>query len=98
VSTFAGTGALGYVDGPGNTAEFDYPRGIAIDENCNIYVTEYYSHSIRKISPVGFVTTLAGSGGPGLTDGMGGNAKFNKRKKVALTALKRSLENSKGNI
>jgi sugar lactone lactonase YvrE len=87
VSTFAGTGVLGYVDGPGNTAEFDYPRGIAIDENGNIYVAEYYSHSIRKISPVGFVTTLAGSGGPGLSDGMGGNAKFNYPLGLAVDPL-----------
>lgn len=81
VSTFAGTGTTGvsfggFVDGPGNTARFDNPRGLAIDANDNLYVADTGNNSIRKIDPNGNVTTLAGSGVLGFLDGAGDQARF----------------------
>ncbi|MBO3699288.1 cadherin domain-containing protein [Roseivirga sp. E12] len=81
VSTFAGTGSGGinqggFLDGPGNTARFDNPRGLAIDANDNLYVADTGNNSIRKIDPSGNVTTLAGSGVLGFVDGPGDQARF----------------------
>jgi serine/threonine-protein kinase len=61
VTTLAGSGAVGSVDGKGDTASFFYPRGVAVDKNGNVYVADTHNGLIRKISLDGFVTTLAGS-------------------------------------
>jgi hypothetical protein len=75
VSTYAGNGNGGYADGPATTADFLYPKSIAIDNSDNIYVAE--NTMIRKISPDGMVTTLAGREGvQGRRDGKGSNASF----------------------
>jgi gliding motility-associated-like protein len=76
VSTFAGSGILGYTDGVGTAAVFNQPYGIAIDKNDNIYVAEVGNHTIRKITPAGVVTTLAGNGFSGQSDGTGSSAQF----------------------
>ncbi|HSD13827.1 MAG TPA: T9SS type A sorting domain-containing protein [Flavobacterium sp.] len=77
VSTFAGSGVAGLLDGTGTAARFYYPAGMAIDGNDNIYVADYSNHSIRKITPGGVVTTYAGLGLAGITDGTIDVAKFN---------------------
>ncbi|MFY8034373.1 MAG: FG-GAP-like repeat-containing protein, partial [Flexibacteraceae bacterium] len=77
VVTFAGTGVIGGNDGTGLSASFSYPYKLAVDANGNIYVSEYFNHRIRKITPAGIVTTLAGSGIEGEADGTGTNATFN---------------------
>jgi sugar lactone lactonase YvrE len=77
VTTFAGSGQEGAVDGIGTSASFKQPVGLAIDAMGNIYVGDSRNHKIRKISPIGVVSTLAGSGAWGSEDGIGTTAKFN---------------------
>ncbi len=62
VSTFAGTGEAGYLDGPASSAMFNWPVGIAVDSNDNVFVSEDGNSAIRKISPDGTVSTYALSG------------------------------------
>ncbi|MBI4660466.1 MAG: hypothetical protein HY735_16640 [Verrucomicrobia bacterium] len=78
VSTLAGlAGNSGHADGVGSAASFTNPVGIAVDAAGNVYVSEDYSHTIRKITPAGVVTTLAGSAGiSGSDDGIGTAARF----------------------
>src|ERR1041384_2680631 len=58
---FAGTvGGVGYRDGVGTEARFDEPTGISVDAAGNIYVSDYGNHVIRRITPAGEVTSLAG--------------------------------------
>jgi len=75
-STFAGTGSAGSVNGTGTSASFNQPLGATVDASGNIYVAEGGSHLIRKITPAGVVTTFAGSGGQGFTNGTGTAASF----------------------
>ena len=71
------------IDGPGATALFGSPQGIAIDSHGNLYVADAGYNRIRKVDPSGFVSTIAGSGSPfssssaGYRDGSPINAKFN---------------------
>jgi sugar lactone lactonase YvrE len=78
-TTLAGTaGSSTSVDGTGTAARFRTPRGLAIDATGNLYVAEPFSHVIRKVTPAGVVTTLAGAVGvSGSADGAGSVARFN---------------------
>lgn len=76
VTTFAGSGTAGLLDGPANAARFNRPNGIAIDQGGNLYVSDLSSHTIRVIDPNGNVTTLAGGGSSGFANGQGSNARF----------------------
>lgn len=76
VTTVAG-GEEGYADGPGGQARFNTPSGLAIDQRGNLYVADTGNHAIRKITPDGMVTTVAGSGVAGTADGVGKAAQFN---------------------
>ncbi len=72
------------IDGIGTTARFRAPEGIATDSAGNAYVVDSYNATIRKITPAGGVTTLAGIGGLyGSTDGMGTAATFQRPLHVA---------------
>ncbi len=89
VSTIAGlAGSYGSSDGTNSTAQFFYPWGIAADSAGNLYVSDRYYGTIRKITPVGtnwVVTTIAGSAGiSGTADGTGSNARFNQPFGVAV--------------
>lgn len=46
-------GGEGNVDGNGNAAPFDIPRGIAVDSNGKVYVADRYNFTIRKTTPIG---------------------------------------------
>jgi len=76
VTTFAGSGSNGFADGTGTNASFYYPQGIGVDSAGNVYVSDFNNFRIRKISPAGVVTTLAGSATIGSTNGTGTNATF----------------------
>jgi arabinan endo-1,5-alpha-L-arabinosidase len=79
VSTVAGqAGASGSTDGSGPAARFNYPADVTADSGGTIYVADTANHTIRKISPAGAVTTLAGqAGSSGSADGTGSAARFN---------------------
>ncbi len=61
VSTFAGNSRSGTLDARGRKATFMFPTALSIDEEQNIYVTDKYNHKIRKITPLGDVTTFSGT-------------------------------------
>jgi Ice-binding-like/Putative Ig domain/Dockerin type I domain/NHL repeat len=84
VTTLAGSaGLIGSTDGTGSAARFQYPIGMATDNGGNVYVADYNNDTIRKITPAGVVTTLAGLGGVGSVDGTGSFASFNQPRGVA---------------
>jgi streptogramin lyase len=85
VSTFAGTGAAGAVNGK-DTATFNSPLGVAVDGSGNVYVADYGNNLIRKITPAGVVSTLAGTGATGADNGAGNIATFNLPEGVAVDA------------
>jgi len=91
VSVFAGAiGLSGSADGIGSAARFTRPRGVAVDAAHNVYVTDGYTFStIRRITPDGNVTTIAGStvqGSDGSTDGPVAIARFNSPDGIAVDA------------
>jgi len=69
VSTIAGDGTAGYVDGPAAKAQFNGPIGLAVSGGGDIYVADTYNDVIRMITTEGQVTTIAGGGTPGYADG-----------------------------
>jgi len=86
VTTFAGlAGETGSADGTGSAARFLHPTGVAVDTSGNVYVTDSGNYTVRKITPAGLVTTLAGSpGSDGASDGTGANARFKFANGVAV--------------
>ncbi|WP_432377399.1 hypothetical protein [Duganella sp. P38] len=82
-STLAG-GTEGYAEGAGTAAAFNTPSGIAVDVAGNLYVADTGNNAIRKITPQGVVSTLAGDGLPGDRDGKGASAQFNGPVGVAV--------------
>ena len=76
-NTLAGNPPQGSADGTGNAARFNNPWGVAADTSGNIYVADTDNHTIRKVTPGGMVTTLAGLAGvSGTNNGVGSAARF----------------------
>jgi len=90
VATLAG-GAEGFRDGQGAAARFDTPSGLALDSTGNLYVADTGNHAIRKVTPEGLVTTLAGTGAPGYRDGPGAQAQFDGPMGVAVDGAGRVI-------
>jgi len=86
VSTVAGTaGQMGAADGPGADASFNRPQGIGVDNVGNVYVADTANNTVRKITPSGVVSTVAGTAGErGNADNAGGNARFNDPQGIAV--------------
>jgi streptogramin lyase len=79
VSTVAGSGTSGQGNGPGSVAQFDTPSALAIDKGGNLIVTDTGTHTIRRVSLTDgnfTVTTIAGTGTNGFTNGNGQGAAF----------------------
>ena len=83
VSTFAGTGAPGLVNGALSLARFNQPMGLAVDAKDNVYVGDQGNNAIRLIQ-AGKVATLAGGGAPGHKDGSPAAARFYSPAGVAV--------------
>jgi sugar lactone lactonase YvrE len=88
VSTLAGKpGNYGSSDGTGTGALFGAPRGIVVDTNGNVYIADTSNETIRKMTPAGVVTTLAGLVNSfGTADGTGNGARFNFPEGLAVDA------------
>jgi sugar lactone lactonase YvrE len=84
VTTVAGSGKAGFVDGQGTAAQFDGPTGVAVDGEGIIFVADSGNHCIRKITPDGLVTTFAGGHGRGFVNGRGADARFAFPYRVAI--------------
>ena len=85
VTTIAGT-TQGFADGPVNSAQFSEPSGITVDADGTLYVAEFGNDRVRKITPDGMVSTIAGSD-EGFSDGPADVALFNGPFDVALDPL-----------
>jgi len=67
ITTFAGTGTAGYSgdNGPATSARLNNPHGVAVDAAGNVYIADSPNQRIRKVSPTGIITTVAGTGSRG---------------------------------
>jgi len=84
VSTLAGSGEEGFKDGAAAEAQFNYPGGVAFDGEGNLFVIDPANARIRKVSPDGQVSTLAGCGLAGFNDGPAAEAEFKFPQSVAV--------------
>jgi len=84
VTSWAGNGEAGSTDGPASTARFDRPAGLALDAAGNLYVAEYRGQRIRRVTPSGNVSTVAGTGKPGYVDGPSLTAQFYNPTAIAV--------------
>jgi len=86
VTTLAGlAGSSGGADGTGSAARFVFPWGLAVDGAGNVYVADFGNCTVRKVTPAGVVTTLAGlAGSSGTVDGTGSAARFSDPSGVAV--------------
>ena len=84
VSTLAGKGTSGFTDGSATVAQFSGPEGVVVDAQGNVYVADAGNSSIRKITPSGTVSTLAGNGTDGFVNGSLAAARFDLPLDVAL--------------
>ena len=88
VSTFAGAPLeIGFADGQGNSARFNYPSGVALDNAGTLFVADRNNHVIRRITSSGLVATIGGTPGKGdRHDGVGSEAWFNTPEGILVDA------------
>ncbi|HTI59824.1 T9SS type A sorting domain-containing protein [Mucilaginibacter sp.] len=91
VTTFAGNTTGGSADGVGTAASFVTPSGLDLDISGNIYVTDRGNYLVRMITSAGVVTTVAGTGGSGFTNGVGTSAAISDARGI-------TVDQSSGNI
>jgi sugar lactone lactonase YvrE len=84
VTTLGGEPTLGFREDPTTPAQFNGPLGLAVDTLGNIYVAETANHQIKRISPDGTSTTVAGNGTAGFADGDAATAQFNQPQDIAI--------------
>ena len=97
VTTLAGSGTAGFTNGSGTLASFNLPNGITTDRT-NLYVTDSGNNAIRKIViATGQVTTLAGSGTAGFTNGSGTSASFNSPNGITMSGTNLYVADSGNN-
>jgi len=85
INTLAGYAGRGSADGTGNAAQFNNPGNLALDSSGNLYVADTDNSTIRRITPAGVTTTLAGTPGmTGIADGLGAAARFNQPLGIAV--------------
>ena len=86
VTTFAGDGVVGTIDGPRAGARFASPAALAADGTGGLFVSDIGAHRIRRIAADGTVTTVAGDGTGGFMDGLGNVAQFYGQEGIAVSA------------
>jgi streptogramin lyase len=84
VSTLAGNGEAGFVDGQGPIARFNKPHSVVVAANGDFIVSDRFNHSIRVLSPDGAVRTLVGNGEAGFADGQGADARLSYPSGLAM--------------
>jgi hypothetical protein len=86
VTTYAGqTNASGSADGTGTNATFSGPDSVAVDGAGNVYVSDTFNYTIRKITPAGMVSTIGGVAGLSANlDATGSRARFSRTEGVAV--------------
>jgi DNA-binding beta-propeller fold protein YncE len=86
VTTFAGDGVAGTIDGPRAAARFVAPKALAVDASGAVFVSDDSAHRIRRIAANGTVTTVAGDGTGGFVNGAGNVAQFYGQEGIAVSA------------
>lgn len=96
--TLAG-GSFGFQDGQGSAARFGMIRGLALDPDGNLVLADSFNNAIRRVTPAGLVSTIAGLGpsGWGFVDGLPSVAKFNFPRGVAVDAQGNVYVSDSGN-
>ena len=102
VTTVVGGDTAGYVDSPpsatdGTGVRFGQLQDLAIDKSGNLYVTDYGNDVIRKVTPAGITSTLAGSGHKDYVDGLGKNASFNTPWAISIDSVGNLYVSDRGN-
>jgi secreted PhoX family phosphatase len=84
VTTFAGSGATGAANGSLTAASFNEPDALTFDSSGNMYITDDGNNLVRKITPAGIVSTIAGSGSAGFVNGIGSGVCFDSPYGIAV--------------
>src|SRR5437867_1210398 len=90
ITTVAGSGTGGFSGdrGPAVSAQLNFPYSVAVDASGNLFIADTLNHRIRKVTPDGIITTVAGSGTGGFRGGRGSGraAELNSPYSVAVDA------------